>query len=621
MINRWLITSIIILAIFACNVPTRKDQTHYTVTDLSEEDRNSKLVIYQIFTRLFGNSKTTNKRYGTLEENGVGKFNDISEVALSELRKMGITHVWYTGAIEHAVMADYRDFGIVLDDADVVKGRAGSPYAIKDYYDVNPDLAEDIPTRMAEFEALIDRTHKQGLKVIVDFVPNHVARQYISDSKPEGVKDLGEEDDTTVNFHPDNNYYYLPGTAFQVPDGYVPLGPNHTFITKDGKFHEVPAKATGNDKFVAQPHINDWFETVKLNYGVDIPNGRTKHFEPIPSTWKKMLDILNFWASRRVDGFRCDMAEMVPAEFWNWVIPKIKANYSEVVFIAEIYNPDQYEHYINFGRFDYLYDKVQLYDTLKHIMQGGGSTDNIPGVERALNPLGSHMLRFLENHDEQRIASPFFAGDARKGKPALLVSAALNTGPLMIYFGQEVGEPGAGVEGFSGEDGRTTIFDYWGVPEHQKWMNNGKFDGELLAQWQKELRSFYMELLQAVRNYEAIRSGEIYDLQYFNRNDEYSGYSDKVYTWLRYTDVERLLLIANFKNEAETINLRIPSHAFDLMGIDLHKEYHLKCLLGDFDDLTFDAETFSDKKQDGLKAELPPLAALIFAIEPKAPHG
>ena len=183
---------------------------------------------------------------------------------------MGVSHVWYTGIIEHAVLTDYTRHGIPLDDADVVKGRAGSPYAIKDYYDVDPDLAVDVPNRMKEFEQLVGRTHAEGLKVIIDFVPNHVARKYISDAKPKGVKDLGENDDKSVAFSPKNNFYYLPGQSFEVPKGYVPLGANNTFPTKDGQFDETPAKATGNDHFDASPKITDWFETVKLNYGVDI---------------------------------------------------------------------------------------------------------------------------------------------------------------------------------------------------------------------------------------------------------------------------------------------------------------------------------------------------------------
>jgi glycosidase len=434
------------------------------------ENESGKIIVYQLMTRLFGNKETLNKPYGTLQENGVGKFEDINDQALVALKEMGITHVWYTGVIEHAVLTDYRAYGIPLDDADVVKGRAGSPYAIKDYYDVNPDLARSVPNRMKEFEALIDRTHRHGLKALIDFVPNHVARAYKSDAKPKGTVDLGEFDDRSVRFKPSNNFYYLPGESFNVPADYVALGEDNEFPTKDGKFEETPAKVTGNDQFTSSPGINEWFETVKLNYGVDIENGRAKHFDPIPDTWIKMKDILEYWANKKVDGFRCDMAEMVPVEFWHWVIPQVKAVNPEIIFIAEIYNPDAYRNYIAQGRFDFLYDKVLLYDTLRLLVNEQRSTTDIDAIQQRLTGIQANMLHFLENHDEQRIASRFFAGNPWKAVPAMVISATIDPGPVMIYFGQEVGEPGVGAEGFQGDDGRTTIFDYWGVPEHQKWL-------------------------------------------------------------------------------------------------------------------------------------------------------
>ena len=408
-----------------------------------------KLVIYQMMTRLFGNVKTLNKPYGTIDENGCGKFEDVTDKALAGIRELGVTHVWYTGVLEHAVLNDYTTFGIPLDDADVVKGRAGSPYAIKDYYDVNPDLAVDVKNRMMEFDRLVERTHQAKMGVIIDFVPNHVARQYHSDVKPDGEKDLGEADDKSKAFDPNNNFYYLPGQSFQVPKGFNSLGAN-SFPTKDGRFDETPAKATGNDQFTATPSVNDWFETIKLNYGVDYMNGRRGHFDPIPDTWQKMRNILVFWASKNVDGFRCDMAEMVPVEFWHWVIPQVKAVNANIIFIAEIYNPQQYRNYIDHGRFDFLYDKVQLYDTLRMLIGSKGSTTWIPGIQRSLSGINHNMVHFLENHDEQRIASPFFVGDPWKALPGMVVSATIDKGPVMIYFGQEVGEPGAGAEGFSG---------------------------------------------------------------------------------------------------------------------------------------------------------------------------
>lgn len=569
------------------------------------EKSSGKVVIYQLMTRLFGNKNTTNKPFGTIEENGVGKFNDINPAALRSLKAIGITHVWYTGVIEHAVLTDYTKHGIPLDDADVVKGRAGSPYAIKDYYDVNPDLATNVPNRMAEFEQLVDRTHAEGLKVIIDFVPNHVARSYKSDKKPAGVKDLGETDDKNVAFSAGNNFYYLPGQSFVVPAGYKPLGPN-AFPTLDGKFDETPAKVTGNDQFTPSPGVNEWFETVKLNYGVDIQNGRKTFFDPVPDTWVKMKDILVFWANKKVDGFRCDMAEMVPVEFWNWAIPQVKEVNKNIVFIAEIYNPAQYNNYISKGRFDYLYDKVQLYDTLRLLVRGERSTADIHAIYQTQENIHPNMLHFLENHDEQRIASPFFAGDPWKAIPAMVISATLDNGPVMIYFGQEVGEPGAGAEGFSGEDGRTTIFDYWGVPQHQKWMNGGKFDGDSLSMEQKQLRSFYSDLLNLSSKNPALVNGEYADLTAFNIAA--GNFTDKVHAFMRFAGDERLLILTSFNAEPLPVKVQVPKDIFTRAGLDPEANYIARDLIWREAEVGFDQNlTF--------QLTLKPYSSFIFKIK------
>lgn len=452
-------------------------------------------VIYQMLVRHFSNANTTRKPWGSISENGIGKFNGITAPALGGLKELGITHVWYTGVLEHATATAFPEAGIPADDADVVKGILGSPYAIKDYYDVSPALAEDPKRRMAEFEALLDRTHQAGLKAIIDFVPNHVARSYHSDAKPQGVQDLGEGDDAGKPFAPDNNFYYLPGKDLVVP---VRAG-SKPRPDEDRKFAESPAKATGNNVFSERPSIDDWFETVKLNYGIDMQaDGQPKHFDPVPGTWVKMRDILLFWAGKGVDGFRCDVAEMVPVEFWEYAIPAVKEQHPAVIFIAEIYTPSMYKDYVTKGHFDYLYDKVGLYDKVRPLMEGKPEA-RVAGIREALQQsegIEGHMLRFLENHDEQRIASAGFAGDARMGIPGMAATALLGTGPVMLYFGQEVGEKGEGAEGFGGEDGRTTIFDYWGVPAHQAWLNGGKFDGGGLDAAQKALRADYARLMQ-----------------------------------------------------------------------------------------------------------------------------
>ncbi len=564
--------SLFFLFILGCSAPKEKIPD----TPLMATASGSKIVIYQMMTRLFGNQNTTNKTYGTLEENGVGKFNDINETALKGIKELGTTHIWYTGVIEHALLTDYTAFGIPLDDADVVKGRAGSPYSIKDYYDVNPDLAVDVKNRMKEFEALVERTQSQGMKVIIDFVPNHVARVYHSDAKPESVKDFGVDDDKAVSFKASNNFYYLPGQSFQPPKGYASLGTN-LFPTKDGKFDEMPSKVSGNDQFTASPGINEWFEAVKLNYGVDIQQGRKTYFEPVPNTWEKMRDILIFWANKKVDGFRCDMAEMVPVEFWHWVIPQVKAVNPEIIFIAEIYNPAQYRNYLDNGRFDFLYDKVQLYDTLRLLINQKSASEDIPKIQQSLNGINHKMVHFLENHDEQRIASSFFATDPWKAIPGLVISATIDKAPVMIYFGQEVGEPGAGVKGFGGEDGRTSIYDYWGVPEHQKWVNGGKYDGGGLNDEQKQLRQAYSDILILATENEAIAQGEYYDLTEFNRKA--NNFSDKVHVFVRFSGDERLVIVSGFNSKVEHVKIQLTDEVVEKLQLKKEEAYIARDLL------------------------------------------
>jgi glycosidase len=579
-------------------------------TMLTDTNRSEKIIIYQMMTRLFGNVKTLNKKFGTQQENGVGKFNDINEVALKGIKELGVTHVWYTGVIEHSLLSDYTAYGIPLDDADVVKGRAGSPYAIKDYYDINPDLAVDVKNRMGEFESLVQRTHNQKLKVIIDFVPNHVARKYQSDARPDGTKDLGEEDDITVSFKASNNFYYLPGQSFQPPAGYDPLGPTNSFPTKDGKFDETPAKVTGNNQFTPTPGINEWFETVKLNYGVDIQNGNKTYFDPVPDTWKKMLDILIYWTEKKVDGFRCDMAEMVPVEFWNWAIPQVKAVNNEVIFIAEIYNPAEYANYVDKGHFDFLYDKVELYDLIRLglLKAGDRSTIEIEAIKSShiRQRISDRMLHFLENHDEQRIASPFFIGDPWKALPGMVVSATIDKAPVMIYFGQEVGEPGKGEEGFSGEDGRTTMFDYWGVPEHQKWVNGGKFDGGQLSDEQKQLRQFYGDILNLSKNNRAVALGDYIDLTKHNVGAK--NCSNRISVFARVLSEERLIVVAGFNDKMEHVKIELPKAEAERIGLQPGNNYIGRDLLRSGADIGL-SDTFS------FEFDVPPYSAFIFKIK------
>jgi len=525
----------------------------------------SKFVIYQVLPRLFGNYNSTNKYNGSIEENGCGKFNSFTTKALKEIKALGVTHIWYTGIFEHATQTDYSAYGIRKDFPCLVKGKAGSPYAVKDYYDVDPDLAENVTDRMKEFEDLIHRTHKEGMKVLIDFVPNHVARQYFSDAKPKNIFDLGERDHPEWAFSPLNNFYYLPGQPFR-PDFDI-----------DG-YSEFPAKVTGNDQFTPSPTLNDWYDTVKLNFGINYMEGMQKQFDPIPDTWHKMLDILLFWASKRVDGFRCDMAEMVPVEFWNFAISRVKEKYPKIIFIAEIYKPAEYRNYLANGKFDYLYDKVGMYETLRNITSRNYPARNITYAWQQLNGIEDHMLNFMENHDEHRIASGFFAGDGSYAQPAMIVAATLTKAPVMIYFGQELGELGMDNEGFSGLDGKTTIFDYWGVRSVQAWANNGKFDGEKLSTEQKELRQFYQKLLNITMEEKAITEGVMYDLEYANFNNPHFDTHEQ-FAYIRKFKDEMLLFVLNFDDKELYTEVRIPLEAFQYLELMPGKQYKAVNLL------------------------------------------
>jgi glycosidase len=540
----------------------------------------SKFIIYQVLPRLFGNENTTNIHNGTINENGCGKFNSFTLKALNEIKSLGTTHIWYTGVIEHATQTDYSAYGIPKDHPGVVKGKAGSPYAIKDYYDVDPDLAENVENRMAEFEALVKRTHDAGMKVIIDFVPNHVARQYHSDAKPAGVVDLGETDHPEWAFSPLNNFYYVPNQPF-----------NPQFDVQG--YMEFPAKATGNDQFTASPTINDWYETVKLNYGVNYVEGGQKQFSPIPDTWFKMRDILLFWASKKVDAFRCDMAEMVSVEFWGWAITQVKAQYSDIIFIAEVYNPGEYRNYIFNGKFDYLYDKVGLYDMLRNITSHNFPVREITNCWQSLGGIENHMLNFLENHDEQRIGSGFFSGNGVYAQPAMIVAATLTQAPVMIYAGQEFGELGMDSEGFSGMDGRTTIFDYWGVKSLQSWSNGDKFDGKKLTPEQRELRAFYQKLLNISITEKAITDGLMFDLEFANfDNDKFNTHEQ--YAYFRKFEDELLLVVLNFDDKHLETAVRFPGEAFQYLKLEEGQTYSLVNLLDESD--KFPMLTLSSKE-------------------------
>ena len=576
------VKKILLIGIISFSVIANAQKTLRTTTKNSKAvSMKNKEVVYQVFTRLFGNKNTINKPWGTIEENGVGKFADFTNKALTEIKNLGVTYIWYTGVPHHAVVRDYTNIGVSNDDPEVVKGRAGSPYAVKDYYNVNPDLAVNPATRLQEFEALIARTHKNGLKLLIDIVPNHIARKYESKSNPKNIRDFGADDNKTVEYARDNNFYYIPNQSFQVPtsSNYKPLnGEKNPAI--DGKFDENPAKWTGNGSRLAKPDINDWYETVKINYGIrpdgskdfdELPAGYDKkdykaHYafwknKSVPSSWTKFRDIALYWTAKGVDGFRYDMAEMVPYEFWSFMNSSIKTKNPDAFLLAEVYNPAEYRNYINLGKMDYLYDKVAFYDHLKDVIQGKKLPDGLSEIQKNVSDIEHHMFHFLDNHDEQRLASPEFAGTPEKGKPLMAVSALISTSPTMIYFGQEVGEAGNENGGF-GTHSRTSIFDYVGVPNHQRWMNGGKFDGGQLSKSEKELRDFYKRLLNFSIKSPALM-GSFQEIQTANR-DKTAGYDSGIYSFVRYSGEQKLIIVNNFSwLTTSTFELKVPKEIIE----------------------------------------------------------
>ncbi len=516
-----------------------------------------RLIIYQMFPRIFSNTTADPKPWGTLEENGSGKLNDLTPKALRSIKELGVNCIWLTGVIEHATKSDFTKYRIEKDNPNVVKGEAGSPYAIKDYYDIDPALAVDVKNRMGEFENCVKRIHKEGMKVIIDFVPNHTARVYHSDVAPSGVKDFGADDDITMGFAHRNNYYYIPFQQFS-PD--FPLD-----AEGDTPYIEFPAKATGNDCFTAFCGRNDWYETVKLNYGHDYGDW-SDHFEPVPDTWLKMLAILRFWASKGVDGFRCDMCFMVPLPFWHWAIPQVKKDYPKVIFIGEIYDVAQYRPFLEYGCFDYLYDKVNLYDTLVDIEIHNHSAARLTGVWQTVDGIGDSMLNFLENHDEVRFGSRAYAGNPANVLPSLVVSAMISRGPFMIYYGQELGESAHDNEGFAGDNNRSTIFDYWSYDTLRRWWNDGKPSIKKLTPQEKWLRGVYQKVLTLCNSEAALREGNFFDLMYVNLRHE--GFNPhRHFAFLRYSKDSVLLIAVNFDNVSAELDIVIPRVAFDMAGI------------------------------------------------------
>jgi len=602
-----------------------------------------KPVIYQLVVRYFGNTNTTNKIDGTLEENGSGKFNDINDKAISELKKMGFTHIYLTGVIQQSTATDYSDIGQPADDADILKGLAGSFFAIKDYFDVSPDYAVDPAKRIDEFKNLVDRIHSHGMKVMIDFVPNHVSRNYETDIKPQ--YNFGSDDDQDQFFSNQNNFFYYldDSNPLRLPTDNSPtcgvINSNPSLPNCDQSFARETGqsgkrvKVTGLDDYTSSPGVDSWYETVKINYGYNFKDDYGQ-YSPQPKTWGMMNEVIKYWQDLGVDGFRTDFSHVVPNEFWQFLISKAKARQEEVLFMGEAYtNMNGFRGMFDAG-FDYLYDD-DSYDLLKDIFRGSKWANDID-KRMSISDSGVYLpedlrgrfLRYAENHDEKRLpyeivklkdngedADPNYSGfgTSKAGIPVSTVLYTLSSGPVMMLNGQEVGEPAAGQEGFDGDDGHSSIFDYWSMPEFRKWVNNHQYDGGQLSLEQQELRAFYSRLLPILQM-EAITEGAFYGLNWTNNGEGREDYGNKgqyLYSYIRHTQQQQLMVVVNFSDVGVTTHIIVPKQSQSDINIT-QDPITMTDLLVDASALSIES---TDLANTGLPITLDPLSAKIFLIE------
>ena len=615
--------------------------------------------IYELFVRLFGNCNRTRKLNGTLAENGCGKFADISEIALEQIAGMGFTHVWLMGVIRHATTTAYPQAGLPSDATDLMKGLAGSPYAIKDYFDVAPDLAIDPVRRLAEFGDLVARIHARGLSVLIDFVGNHVSRAYAS-LRP-GM-DLGTWDDATRFFAADNHFFYLEagdpggGPPLRLPTydrlQRAPVSPTCAVINDcSGLFapESMVGRVTGNNAITWQPSLNDWYETVKLNYGFDFaarsnPVRQFPHAgspdSPIPDTWTKMDAVLEHWQALGVDGFRCDMAHMLPPEFWRWSIGRARTRNPAVFFMAEAYNDSftvetrapevlalrqsTLEHGLLHAGFNSVYGH-ETYRVIKGIYDGANWANDIDHV-LGTGPVADHSVFYAENHDEIRLAFPHAWGGfgMRVGVPVSAILLLVGRGPVLFYNGQEVGEPAIEAEGFSRADGRTTLFDYWSMPELTKWVDEGAFETRTLSPEQQNLRSYYARLL-TLSGTDVFRFGQRIALNPLNLDNPHYGRlpgetvsGHWIYSFLRYQSAAGtcLLVVVNLQGRQTFADLTIQLSEEILSAVSLSQARSIHIA----DSLSLEAEqaSWDSASCSVLLRSMPPLSARVLALSSNA---
>lgn len=390
------------------------------------------MIVYQVLTRLWGK----------------GRFSDWNVKEFNYLKKLGVTHIWFTGIPRHATGAPF------------VKGDPGSPYSICDWYDVNPYLADVPGNRMQEFRSLVDRVHSAGLKVITDYIPNHVSPDY---------------------------------------KGNLPRYDWCDF---------------------------DWTDTRKVNWSD-------------PATLPQMIDILSFWLALGVDGFRCDMVELVPVEQLGRLISELRKIKKDAVFIGEVYDFANYRPYLDAG-FDFLYDKSGEYDAVRSI-NGGAPVSLLTSNWQRLQDMQPRMLNFLENHDEERLPRPDFA--------ALAAAAAFNNASYLMYFGEEIGESAS-----DESNRRTSIFEQR-QPESIRRLCSWIRCARGLEPGEKAILERYRNFMQMVA---AIQGWNNYDLCWCNPCG--------LFTFLRYNGGECLLFACNFRDFAVDCEIFVPEDARRLSG-------------------------------------------------------
>lgn len=530
-------------------------------------------VIYQLFVRHFSNFKQGGQPWGDIAQNGCGSFVDVNDAALESIARLGVTHIWLTGVLRHATRTEYP--GIPASPECVVKGKAGSPYAVTDYYDIDPDLAKNSERRMEEFQALLKRCRRWGLIPLIDFVPNHVSRNYRSLVKPECT--FGAHDRTDVFFARDNSFYYLE-----------PFGGNRTLLLPEGEYHPERGcgRVSGNNAATWTPGAYDWYETVKLNYGSDYRHGAEAAEalpgilapkRAVPATWQLMDDILAYWQNMGVGGFRCDMAHMVPMPFWSWIIANARLRDSSVFFMAEAYNDhmkltpgDVHEALTNAG-FRGVYD-APAYHALRRLYEEGSWANDLDAFNRPEKCTFFTGVRYVENHDEPRLASPLHwgASGANVAQALMTLQYTATASPVLIYNGQECSERAEGPGGYGGDNGRTSIFDYTNLPRFQHWTNGGRYDGALMTEEESALRRYMASLLPLLQH-PALSKGSFYGLNWANRctkgygrceGESVSGHY--LYAFLRHFRPSKstVIIVCNLSPEREAhTHIHIPEDA------------------------------------------------------------